>query len=155
MHIPISKTFELRLAPDRNRPINFKKSAMSPFGSNEEAIDFSDKTSQEIDTEVTRLVKENHQLATNILNENREALDRLAEGLILWETLEYSQVKDLVDGKDIGMPIVEKTEVAQGSSLGADTDNGELSESGSSIDDGPEEDPQLSSKNNSEGPATA
>ena len=135
-------------------PINFRKSAMSPFGSNEEALDFSDQTSQEIDNEVTRLVKENHQMATKILNDNREALDRLGEGLIIWETLEYSQVKDLVDGKDIGMPIVEKEEVKP---HGADAEkvvNAEESDDNNSVDSS-EEDPQLTSKNNSDGPVTA
>ena len=89
-------------------PINFKKSAMSPFGSNDQAIDFSDKTSEAIDQAVSSFVNTNYDLATQILNENREALDRLAEGLILWETLDYEQVKKLVDGEDIGVPIVEE-----------------------------------------------
>jgi cell division protease FtsH len=89
-------------------PINFKKSAMSPFGNNDQAIDFSDKTSESIDQSVSTFVNSNHELATQILKENREALDRLAEGLILWETLDYEQIKKLVDGEDIGIPIVEE-----------------------------------------------
>ena len=59
------------------------------------AIDFSDKTSEAIDQAVSSFVNTNYELATQILNENREALDRLAEGLILWETLDYEQVKNL------------------------------------------------------------
>jgi cell division protease FtsH len=137
-------------------PINYKKSAMSPFGSNEEAIDFSDKTSQDIDTEVTRLVKENHQLATKLLNDNREALDRLAEGLILWETLDFSQVKDLVEGKDIGSPIIESEETKL-----ASEDSGPVEESGDSPSAGSDsisdnsKDPQTTSKNSSDDPVTA
>ena len=138
---------------DRLGPINYKKSAMSPFGSNEEAIDFSDKTSQEIDNEVTRLVKDNHQLATKILNDNREALDRLAEGLIIWETLDFSQVKDLVDGKDIGSPIVEVIEDTPAENVVAEDS---VDETGTvdGLDDSTE-DPQTTNKNNSEGPVTA
>ena len=136
-------------------PINYKKSAMSPFGSNEEAMDFSDKTSQQIDDEVTRLVKENHQHAIKILNDNREALDRLAEGLILWETLDYAQVKDLVDGKDIGAPIVQEQVNAQpnnqSDSESASDSTGIAGELGDTKDEGP----QTTSKNNSDDPVTA
>jgi len=136
-------------------PINYKKSAMSPFGSNEEAIDFSDKTSQEIDDEVTRLVKENHQLAVKILNDNREALDRLAEGLIIWETLDYSQVKDLVEGKDIGSPIVEVKESksvdsSQETSLSA-TETENLENPSEELDKNSE----ATSDNKTDGPVTA
>jgi cell division protease FtsH len=140
---------------DKLGPINYKKSAMSPFGSNEEAMDFSDSTSREIDSEVTRLVKENHQLATKILNEKREALDRIAEGLIIWETLEYKQVKDLVDGKDIGSPIVEvKVDSNKESEKQSEMEGDSVTDLGDSLKDGPE-DPQTTSKNNSDGPVTA
>ena len=84
---------------------------MSPFGSNDQALDFSDKTSQEIDEQVSKFLIDNHKLATNILNENRDALDRLAEGLILWETLDFEQVDKLVKGEDIGIPLVEEEPV--------------------------------------------
>ena len=135
-------------------PINYKKSAMSPFGSNEEAIDFSDKTSQAIDNEVTRLVKDNHKMATKILNDNREALDRLAEGLILWETLDFAQVKDLVEGRDIGSPIIETkspSEVNNSESVVED----DSKSSSDTPDKAVSDDPQTTSKNNSDGPVTA
>ena len=69
---------------------------------------FSDKTSEAIDSEVSKFLKENHALATRILHENREALDRLAEGLIVWETLDFEQVDKLVKGEEIGVPLVEE-----------------------------------------------
>ena len=47
-----------------------------------------------------------NKIALKILEDNKEALERLAEGLIVWETLDFTQVQDLVNGKDIGMPIV-------------------------------------------------
>ena len=137
-------------------PINYKKSAMSPFGSNEEAIDFSDKTSQEIDKEVTRLVKSNHQLATDILVKNREALDRLAEGLILWETLDFAQVKDLVEGRDIGSPIVHTDEPdSKSEKLDSSSEENADSSTDESVSDNSSEDPQTTSKNNSDDPVTA
>ena len=62
----------------------------------------------------------NYDIARRILNDNREALDRLAEGLIVWETLDYEQVRDLVDGKDIGVPLRGKSK-----STGPETNEGE------------------------------
>ncbi|MFZ8932712.1 MAG: ATP-dependent zinc metalloprotease FtsH, partial [Bacteriovoracaceae bacterium] len=91
-------------------PINFKKStnpmmASSQPGSSQQ--DYSEKTSQSIDSEVKDLVDTNYNIAMDILKENRDALDRIAEGLILWETLDWAQVEKLVAGEEIGVPIIE------------------------------------------------
>ncbi len=91
---------------DKLGPINFKKSGITPFGYNESATDYSERTAILIDDEVSRLVRENHDQAMRILQENREVLERLAQALILWETLDLEQVKDLIKGKDIGAPII-------------------------------------------------
>ena len=44
----------------------------------------------------------------NILKANREGLDRLAHALIAWETMDIHQVKDVVAGIDIGVPLKSK-----------------------------------------------
>ncbi|MEK6623435.1 MAG: cell division protein FtsH, partial [Bdellovibrionota bacterium] len=90
---------------DKLGPINFKKSGITPFGYNESATDYSERTAVLIDEEVSRLVRENHDQAMRILQDNREVLDRLAGALILWETLDLEQVRSLINGKDIGVPI--------------------------------------------------
>jgi len=92
-------------------PINFKKSGISPFAYGEQ-IDYSEQKAQEIDQEVLRIVEDNHQVARKILRENRAALDRLADALILWETLDIEQVKKVVAGEDIGRPKLEKKKTA-------------------------------------------
>lgn len=89
-------------------PIKFQKSGISPFASGSEQIDFSEKTAEEIDREIHRIVNENYKIAFKILEDNRAALDRIAEALIVWETLDFEQVKDLIVGKDIGKPLEEK-----------------------------------------------
>ena len=89
-------------------PISFQKSGIQAFASPHPQQDYSEKTAQEIDQEIHRLVDTNYKLGIKILKENKKALHRLAEGLIIWETLEYKQVEDLIQGKDIGLPIVEK-----------------------------------------------
>ncbi len=101
-------------------PRSFQKAQAYAFsGAGQgDALDYSETTGKDIDKEIDDIIKRNHQQALKILNDNREALDRLAEGLIVWETLDFAQVKDLVDGKDIGVPIVNDT---NGPTGGADS----------------------------------
>jgi cell division protease FtsH len=87
-------------------PISYHKSATSPFSGMGDNVDYSEKTAQEIDEEINRIVEKNYKQAINILKSNRDALDRLAQALVLWETIDLQQVKDVVAGNDIGLPLV-------------------------------------------------
>ncbi|RLA64360.1 MAG: cell division protein FtsH [Epsilonproteobacteria bacterium] len=91
-------------------PINFKKASANPFSppGMGPTLDYSEQTAQSIDGEIKQLVGSNYDIAVKILTEHRDALDRIAEGLIIWETLDFPQIKKLVKGEDIGMPIIEK-----------------------------------------------
>ena len=93
-------------------PINFKKASSNPFnqGPTASSQDYSEKTAEAIDSVVSELIDKNYNIAMTILKDNREALDRLAEGLIVWETLDWPQVQKLVAGEDIGIPVIEKKE---------------------------------------------
>ncbi|MCK5074038.1 MAG: ATP-dependent zinc metalloprotease FtsH [Bacteriovoracaceae bacterium] len=94
-------------------PVNFKKTAFSPFQYGEQS-DYSEKMSQVIDEEVYRIVDENRKIAFLILEEHRDVLNRIAEALILWETLDYEQIKQIADGKDIGVPTFVKKDSDDG-----------------------------------------
>jgi cell division protease FtsH len=63
--------------------------------------DFSEATALEIDQEVNRIVREAYEKATAILNENRAALDRIAEALLKYETVDGEDLKLLIDGKEL------------------------------------------------------
>lgn len=91
-------------------PINYKKPNTNPFAAKPTWTlhDYSQKTGEMIDDEVKSLIESNYKMAMDILKEKREALDRLAEGLIVWETLDLAQVNNLVKGIDIGIPVEEK-----------------------------------------------
>ena len=67
--------------------------------------DYSEKTAQEIDEEINRIVEKNYKQAINILKSNRDGLDRLAKALMAWETIDFQQVKDVIAGIDIGVPL--------------------------------------------------
>lgn len=86
-------------------PINYHKSGQSAFTGMGENVDYSEKTAQEIDEEINRIVEKNYKQALNILKSNRDGLDRLAHALMAWETVDFKQVKDVVAGIDIGVPL--------------------------------------------------
>ncbi|MFT3743438.1 MAG: ATP-dependent zinc metalloprotease FtsH [Pyrinomonadaceae bacterium] len=78
------------------------------FGKKEEQIflgreisqhrDYSEDTAIKIDAEVQKIVNEQYSLAENILKDNREAMIRLAEALLEFETLDGVQIRRVVAG---------------------------------------------------------
>ncbi len=76
------------------------------FGKKEELIflgremheerNYSEKTAQDIDAEVTRLIDEAFTLATTILTEKRATLDAIATALLEKETLEKAEFESIV-----------------------------------------------------------
>ena len=87
--------------------------AMGPltFGKKEEQIflgreiaqhqDYSEDTAIRIDQEIKRIVTANYETARKLLEENREALDRIAEELLLREVLDADQVSKIVAGEPL------------------------------------------------------
>jgi len=85
-------------------------SALGPltFGKKEEQIflgreiaqhrDYSEDTAIKIDGEVKRIVAEQYERAEKIIRENRDALVRLAEALLEFETLDSIQIRRVVAG---------------------------------------------------------
>ncbi len=62
---------------------------------------YSEKTAEQIDAEVKRLLSQLYAEAKAVLAENRPTLDRIAEALLERETLETSDLKRLVDGQPL------------------------------------------------------
>jgi cell division protease FtsH len=81
------------------------------FGKKEEAIflgreiaqhrDFSESTAQEIDVEVKSIVLAGYEKARGILEENSDALIRIAEALLEREVLDAEQISVLVRGDEL------------------------------------------------------
>jgi cell division protease FtsH len=65
---------------------------------------FSEQTAREIDAEVHRIVTEQYARARKVLLENRPTLDRIADALIEYETLDASDVDVIVAGGNISRP---------------------------------------------------
>jgi len=69
-----------------------------------EQRDYSDKVAEQIDNEVHKLVDAAQQAARQVLADNRERLDHLAEYLLIKETLEGENLAALLDGKPLPEP---------------------------------------------------
>jgi cell division protease FtsH len=66
-----------------------------------EERNYSEKTAENIDTEVSRLVDEAFQKATSILTEKKTILDRIANALLERETLEKESYDALIRGETL------------------------------------------------------
>jgi cell division protease FtsH len=81
------------------------------FGKKEEQIflgreiaqhrDYSEDTAIKIDQEVRKLVNAGYAAAKQIISDNRDILERIAKALIEREVLDASEIKLLVEGKDL------------------------------------------------------
>jgi cell division protease FtsH len=81
------------------------------FGKKEEQIflgreiaqhrDYSEDTAIKIDQEVRKLVNAGYATARQVISEGRETLERIAQALIEREVLDGSEIKLLVDGKEL------------------------------------------------------
>ncbi len=92
---------------DKLGPINYaKQSGGMVYGG--ESVSFSDETSRKIDMEIANFVQTNYEVSKRILQDNLEALHRLTDALVVWETLDAEQIKNIIDGKDIGQPVMTK-----------------------------------------------
>ena len=97
----------------RKMVCEYGMSSMGPltFGKKEEQIflgreisqhrDFSEETARQIDGEVRRLVDEAYRSAYDILNTNQDAMHRMAAALLERETLDSTEIRLLIEGKDL------------------------------------------------------
>jgi cell division protease FtsH len=60
----------------------------------------SDETIHAIDEEVRKIIDRNYERAKNILTEHRDKLDVMAKALMKYETIDYHQVVDIMEGRE-------------------------------------------------------
>ncbi|HTQ07458.1 MAG TPA: ATP-dependent zinc metalloprotease FtsH [Polyangiaceae bacterium] len=89
-----------------------KKMGPIAYGENEESVflgremtsrreDYSENTAREIDDEVRAIVHSQHELATKVVTDNREKLDRLAQALLERETLDAEEIDAALEGREL------------------------------------------------------
>ena len=81
-------------------PLAYQKSEGPVFLGMQNAAprEYSDAKAQEIDAEIYRLIKEGHNQAVKILNDNMTALNNMAGALLEYETIDADEVNLLVQG---------------------------------------------------------
>jgi len=68
------------------------------------ARDYSEATAQEIDHEVRRIVDEGYARAKALILENRDKVEAIAKGLLEYETLDASHIKEILEFGEIRNP---------------------------------------------------
>ena len=64
----------------------------------------SEETASKIDMEVRRILDQAYVRATQVLNENRDKMELMAEALIKYETIDAGQIDTIMEGKQPGPP---------------------------------------------------
>lgn len=64
----------------------------------------SEKTQQEVDAEVRRILDEQYAVAYKILDENRDKMETMCQALMEWETIDRDQVLEIMAGKQPSPP---------------------------------------------------
>ncbi len=64
----------------------------------------SEATQQQIDAEVRRILEEEYARAKRILEENRDRIELMVECLMKWETIDFDQINDIMEGREVRPP---------------------------------------------------
>ncbi len=103
-----SNDLERATAVARNLVTRYGMSDLGPrtFGHKEELVflgkemheekNYSEKTAEEIDRQVTKFISDAYKVAEKILNEKRKTLDKLAEVLLEKETIEQDEFNEIM-----------------------------------------------------------
>ena len=68
--------------------------------------DYSEKTAETIDAEVKRIMGDAYKLAHQIVDDNKDKLERIARALLKYETLDAEDVKLILAGAPLNKPTV-------------------------------------------------
>ena len=66
----------------------------------------SEETARRIDEEIHRIIDEQYKRATEIVSQHRAALDKIAEGLLEYETIDGKHVMEILQFGEIRTPII-------------------------------------------------
>ncbi len=70
------------------------------YGGRMAAKTVSEATQQKVDNEIRAILDQQYELAKKLLHENRDKVEKMAEMLLEWETLDSDQVNDIMEGND-------------------------------------------------------
>jgi len=67
---------------------------------------YSEETARKIDAEISRIINEQYVRATEIITANRVSLDKIAEALLEYETIEGKHVMEILKDGAISSPVI-------------------------------------------------
>jgi cell division protease FtsH len=68
--------------------------------------EYSEKTAESIDDEVKRITDEAYNNTKNLIEQNKDKLERIAKALLKYETLDADEVKRIIEGQSMDKPTV-------------------------------------------------
>lgn len=71
----------------------------------------SEKTMQEVDAEVRRIIDEQYAIARRLIEANRDKMEVMAKALLDWETIDADQIDDIMEGRTPRPPKTSKEAV--------------------------------------------
>ncbi|MBI5675513.1 MAG: ATP-dependent zinc metalloprotease FtsH [Nitrospirae bacterium] len=94
---------------DKMGPLTFGKKQEQIFLGREIAQhkDYSEKTAEEIDAEVRRIITERYSYAVRLLTDNKPILMKVAEVLLERETIDLSDLEAIIEGRELPKVILE------------------------------------------------
>ncbi|GMR03382.1 MAG: ATP-dependent zinc metalloprotease FtsH [Thermodesulfovibrionia bacterium] len=84
--------------------------------------DYSEKTAEEIDDEIKKMVMQRYEYSKRLLIENRALLEKLASALLERETLTASEIDAIIQGREISTPEPAKPGEGEGVTMEAKAD---------------------------------
>ena len=97
----------------------------------------SEKTQQEVDAEVRRILDEQYAIAYKILDENRDKMETMTRALMEWETIDRDQVLEIMEGKQPSPPKDYSHNLRENQNTSAEAgqpENAQAAEGGLSLD---------------------
>ncbi len=98
---------------------------------------YSEETARKIDEELHRIIDEQYERATDIMKQQRDALDRVAEALIEHETIDGKHVHEIIEHGEIQSPVEKPSLVIKEEKIKADREKAAAARKRKEVDDPP------------------
>jgi cell division protease FtsH len=75
----------------------------------------SDRTAQQVDDEIRRIIDEQYDRARKIIEDNRDKIEIMTKALLEWETIDANQINEIMAGKKPTPPQSQSGDSSDGS----------------------------------------
>ena len=114
---------------DKMGPITFGKREEQIFLGKEYTRhkDYSEKTAEDIDAEIMSIITERYNYSKKLLLDNKETLIRLFDALLERETLDASEIDDVINGKELA-PAIKRDDAKKEETVSEPADEADTSD---------------------------